>query len=84
MRKGDVYDCEPLMRRELEALARTAGLAPRNASVAAFRATLDIEGDKGLLPRLIARLPDAWLSMLEGIIPTHIYVLRAATEASSP
>lgn len=83
MRKGNVYDCEPLMRGELEALARAAGLEPRNASVAAFRATLAIEGDKGALARLIACLPDGWLSMLEGIIPTHIYVLRDATDASS-
>lgn len=73
--RGDYYDCEPLERRELEELAREAGLSYRNISVSGFRATLAIEGDKGPLARILHAMPDRVLSTLESAIPTHIYLL---------
>jgi SAM-dependent methyltransferase len=76
LRKGSFYDCEPLQLHEVEALAEEARLVASNRSVAAFRAVIAIEGDKGWLARRMAALSDATLNRLAPIIPTHIYALR--------
>lgn len=77
--RGAYYDCEPLERGELEIMTGRAGFDARNISVEAFRATLAIEGNKGIFASIVARMPDAWLKKLEAIIPTHIYLLRKSS-----
>jgi SAM-dependent methyltransferase len=76
--RGTHYDCEPLTKPQLETAVRDAGFEARNVSVDAFRATLAIEGNKGVIASWIARMPDTWLNKLEAVIPTHIYLLRKA------
>jgi len=82
--RGEFYDCEPLRKAELERLVSAAQLKYRNASVDAFRATLAIEGDKGVMARLAASVPDSILRFFERVIPTHIYLLEKglATDGS--
>lgn len=75
-KRGSVYDCEPLRRFEVEALAHEAGFVARNASVSALRALVDIETHVSAVARCVAALPDVILRPLERIIPTHIYVLE--------
>ena len=77
--RGTYYDCEPLERGELEIMTSHAGFDAKNISVEAFRATLAIEGNKGIFASMVARMPDAWLHKLEAIIPTHIYLLRKSS-----
>ncbi|WP_250633231.1 class I SAM-dependent methyltransferase [Pinirhizobacter soli] len=77
--RGTHYDCEPLERGELEIMTGRAGFDARNISVEAFRATLAIEGNKGTIASIVARMPDTWLQKLEAIIPTHIYLLRKSS-----
>lgn len=74
--RGSIYDCEPLRRFEVEALACEAGFQSRNVSIRALRVLVDIESDADWLVRLIARAPDVCLRLFERIIPTHVYVLE--------
>jgi SAM-dependent methyltransferase len=74
--RGDFYDCEPLTTREIVSLARRTGFVAENVSVRGFRATLDIEGDKGWLARVVSRIPDPWLERMAPAMPTHLYLLR--------
>jgi Methylase involved in ubiquinone/menaquinone biosynthesis len=74
--RGKVYDCEPLRRFEVEALAREAGFKATNASITALRALVQIEPRTSRVARFIASLPDTLLRPLERIIPTHIYLLE--------
>lgn len=76
--RGKDYDCEPLRRFEVEALARDAGFRARNASVLALRVLVELEPNAGGLARLLARAPTRLLRAFERIIPTHIYVLGRA------
>jgi hypothetical protein len=64
--------------RELESLVASAGMSFRNVSVEAFRLTLAIEGDKGLLARVAGAMPDRVLRLMKRVIPTHIYLLQQA------
>lgn len=74
--RGEVYDCEPLRRFEVESLAREAGFFARNTSIDALRALVSIETDASLAARAVAKLPDAILRPLDRIIPTHVYILE--------
>lgn len=74
--RGTFYDCEPLTTLEIVSLARRSGFVPENVSSRAFRVTLDIEGDKGWLARVISRVPDRLLERMAPAMPTHIYLLR--------
>lgn len=74
--RGNVYDCEPLRRFEVEELAYEAGFVWSNASVRALRALVHIEPNASWLARLLVRAPDTLLHLFERIIPTHIYVLE--------
>lgn len=73
MRKGDVYDCEPLQMRQLERMLDTAGFRYRNLCVEAWRMTLEIEQEHSLGARMLRATPDAMLAPLRRIIPTLIY-----------
>lgn len=71
--KGEQYDCEPLTLPALEHLFRDADLPARNVTVAALRATLDIEGTRGFVRRVAASVPDAIWQRLAAWMPTLIY-----------
>jgi SAM-dependent methyltransferase len=73
MRKGEVYDCEPLQMRQLENLLAAAEFRYRNFCVQAWRATFEIERADSIGARLLGMLPDAALHPLRRIIPTLIY-----------
>lgn len=73
MRKGDVYDCEPLQMRQLERMLAAAGFSYRNICIEAWRATFEIERPGSLGRRMLEATPDALLKPLRRIIPTLIY-----------
>ncbi len=73
MRKGDVYDCELLTLPGIEALFAESGLQARNVGVEALRATLSIEGTRGVLRKCVAAVPDGVWRALSPWIPTLIY-----------
>lgn len=79
--RGSIYDCEPLRRFEIEALAQEAGFQSRNVSIRALRVLVDIEPGASWLARLIAHAPDACLRLFERVIPTHIFILEAFESA---
>lgn len=71
--KGEVYDCRPLERRQLERMLAASGFGFENLCIPALRATFDIEQPNSLPARLAVSMPDALLRPLRGIIPTLIY-----------
>jgi SAM-dependent methyltransferase len=75
MKRGMDYDCNPVSLPELEGLLADAQFLYENISVRALRETLHIEGSKGPLATVAARLPDAMLNQLSPINPTLIYKL---------
>lgn len=72
-RKGEFYDCEPLEMQQLERMLAASRLAYANLCVEAWRATFDIERPGRLATRLLKRVPDAVLRVLDPINPTLIY-----------
>jgi len=80
MRKGTVYDCEPLQMRQLERMLVAAGFTHCNLCVAAWRATLEIERPASISTRVLRGTPDALLIPLRRIIPTLIYRFEPARE----
>jgi len=77
--KGSFYDCEPLMQHEVERMLDESELAAENIGFDALRATVEIEKDAGLLAASLAKLPDAALGPLSGLVPTLIYRFRHRT-----
>ena len=77
MKKGDRYDCELLTLPGIEGLFTEANLQARNIGVEALRATLAIEGTRGLVRKCVARVPDAVWRALSPWIPTLIYRFNA-------
>lgn len=75
MRKGMLYDCEPLQMRQLERMLATAGFQYRNLCIEAMRATFEIERPRSFGAHVLHRIPDALLRPLRRIIPTLIYSL---------
>jgi SAM-dependent methyltransferase len=73
MRRGDIYDCEPLQMRQLEGMLDGAGLGYRNICFEAWRATFDIEKPHSFGAQLLRVMPDALLAPFRRIIPTLIY-----------
>lgn len=74
-RRGQVYDCDPLDRRELTDLFRTAHLAYRDATWDAMRAMSSIEPEN-IGARALLRVPSSIRSVTSPILPTMIYMLR--------
>lgn len=72
-RKGEFYDCEPLEMRQLERMLAASGLVGCNLCVEGWRATFEIERPGRLGTRLLAKVPDALLRLLNPINPTLIY-----------
>jgi SAM-dependent methyltransferase len=74
-RRGARYDCEPPTLRTLETMLRDADFEFENVCVPALRETLAIERADSTLAGIFARIPDALLQRLRGVIPTLIYLL---------
>lgn len=75
MRKGEVYDCEPLQMRQAENLLSQAKFKYRNLCIDAMRLTFEIERPDSLGAGLLRNTPDVVLKCLQRIIPTLIYRL---------
>ncbi|WP_254422971.1 class I SAM-dependent methyltransferase [Rhodanobacter sp. B05] len=73
MRRGVVYDCEPLQMRQTEHFLSHAGFKYRNLCVDAMRLTFEIERPDSLGAGLLRRTPDGVLKYLQRVIPTLIY-----------
>jgi SAM-dependent methyltransferase len=72
-RKGEFYDCEPLELCQLESMMQGAGLDICNISIAALRATLQIEHPDSWLDVSFRHISDALIVPVKGAIPTLIY-----------
>lgn len=73
MRKGDVYDCEPLQLPQLQKLLTAAGFNYRNVCIEALRETIEIERPETVAAKLLRATPNALLRPFLRIIPTLIY-----------
>jgi SAM-dependent methyltransferase len=73
MRKGMLYDCEPLQLGQLENLFRAAGFKYQNLCIDALRMTSEIEWQNSFFARLLKSTPEKALVPLKRIIPTLIY-----------
>ncbi len=73
-RRGELYDCRPVTRGELEALFGHGGLVHENACVHALRSMMAIEGRRWSMQRwLLGLVPDRVLWSLRSACPTHVY-----------
>lgn len=84
MRKGEVYDCEPLQMRQIERLLDDAGFSYRNLCVDAMRLTFEIERPDSIGADLLRRTPDGIWRCLQRIIPTLIYRFALKETARHP
>lgn len=73
MNRGHFYDCNPLTTNGLETLLKLTGFTYSNLSTAAIQVTLDIEGRKGVISKLITHVPTVMLRSLSNLNPTLIY-----------
>lgn len=73
MRKGEVYDCEPLEMKQLERMLGAAKFRYRNLCLEAWRTTFEIERPDSTGAWLLQSIPDALLASVQRIIPTLIY-----------
>ena len=76
-RRGvDIYDCEPLELKELEAMLRELKFKYSNRSVDALFLTIELEM-KGKVIAFLLRLIPAWIYFLfRPVIPTLIFTFR--------
>ena len=79
MRKGEIYDCEPLQMKQLEHMLAAAGFRYRNLCIEAVRETCAIEQPRAFVTRVLNRVPDGLLKPLRRFIPTLIYRLQPQT-----
>jgi len=76
-RKGTHYDCLPLSLRDAFGLFGEAGFEANDATIAAFRATVDIEfPSHGAFSRALRAMPDAAVRLAEQAMPTFVFLLR--------
>lgn len=75
-RKGDVYDCRPLSKGELELILDAAGLSYENVCFRALLSMGAIEGRFAVLSRIAAVLPDIVKDALLPFFPTLCYLIR--------
>ena len=74
MRGVDYYDCKPLAMGELEVMLEASGYDFSNRCVDAVRAMLVIEGNRGILRRIVSWLPNRILALFNPVNPTLIYI----------
>jgi SAM-dependent methyltransferase len=78
-RRGEVYDCRPLSRADLERRLAAAGFAFEQLHGEALRATFEIERPQAPLWRHVLRHLPGWAHRAaRSIYPTLIYRLRRA------
>jgi hypothetical protein len=73
MRKGTLYDCEPLQLGDLENLFKAAGFKYRNLCIDALRVKFEIEWQNSFFARLLRSTPEKAQVPLKRIILTLIY-----------
>jgi hypothetical protein len=71
--KGNVYDCEPLQKGELEQYFAATGFQYQNRGVVALRTTFEIECADAATTKLLRWIPDGAIRLFGRIIPTLIY-----------
>lgn len=82
MKKGVIYDCEPLQLRQLEKFFADTELASKNLCIEALYATLQIEQPNSLASSVFRVIPSWMLAPLRRIIPTLIYRFWRPLDAS--
>lgn len=73
MRKGDVYDCEPLEMGQLDQLLAGVGFHYQNLCIEALRVTFEVERPQSMGTRVLRGISDGLLFPWRRIIPTLIY-----------
>lgn len=73
MRKGGLYDCEPLEMRQLEHMLDRAGFGYCNLCIEALREAFEIERPGSRAARLLRCMPDGAMLSFRRIVPTLIY-----------
>ncbi|QRN54394.1 class I SAM-dependent methyltransferase [Dyella caseinilytica] len=73
MRRGNLYDCEPLELSQLEDLLHGSGFQYRNLCLEAMRLTFEIERPRSMATRVLHYVPDGALRFTCPAIPTLIY-----------
>jgi SAM-dependent methyltransferase len=77
LRRGAFYDCVPLSSRSAVRLFDESGVYQRDITIAALRATLEIEHAESVVTKLVRNhVPDWMLQLSKPVIPTLIYLLR--------
>lgn len=72
MRRGQLYDCNPLSLSQLNKLLAEAGFSWSHVEIEAFRETLALEGTNSKARHIFSKLPNVLLHWLTPIIPTLI------------
>ncbi|WP_377320473.1 class I SAM-dependent methyltransferase [Rhodanobacter ginsengisoli] len=74
MRKGEIYDCEPLTQRRAEAMLHAACFRFESKAVEALHLTLELEyARESIFRQILGRIPDGMLRAASALIPTLIY-----------
>jgi ubiquinone/menaquinone biosynthesis C-methylase UbiE len=73
--RGERYDCDPMSRRELQALVADAGFEAHDRTVDAVRVVRRVESPKGL-SRVALAAPASLLALGRPLVPTEIALLR--------
>lgn len=76
MKRGEVYDCEPLTLPELNDLLKQAELHFEHIEIEALREVFAIEGAKTWMAKLARFMPGELLVPLRSIVPTLICKLE--------
>lgn len=78
--RGAHYDCLPLSLRGALGLLRETGFEATDATMDAFRATIEIEFAPGTAVSRLARAIPRWmLKPVEPLMPTFVFLLRAVS-----
>ncbi len=74
-RRGERYDCDPMSRRQLQALVAEAGLEAHDRTVDAVRVVRRVESPRGL-SRMALAAPASLIALGRPLVPTEITLLR--------
>jgi SAM-dependent methyltransferase len=74
-RRGERYDCDPISRRQLQALVAEAGLEAHDRTVDAVRVLRRVESPRGLA-RMALAAPSSLIALGRPLVPTEITLLR--------
>lgn len=74
LEKGDEYDCNLLSEKSCKNLLGNSNFEYRNISLQAIRVYASIEG--GFFAKILSKLPDKLLIVLNPIIPTFIFLCK--------